>query len=48
VNVPVAVAGGVWDPNEPKTRLDIRWVGVVAQDGRFRVTITFHHRVRFR
>jgi hypothetical protein len=49
VKVPEAVAGSVWDPNEPQSRLDIRWVGVVAQqDGRFRVTISFHHRVRFR
>lgn len=40
-------ADGVWDPDEPGHRLDIRWVGVYQEDdGRFRVTITFYDRVR--
>jgi hypothetical protein len=44
-----ARASGVWDPNEPIRRLDMRWVGVFDQaDGRLRVTITFHERVRLR
>lgn len=44
-----AHAGGVWDPNEPIHRLDIRWVGAYEQaDGRLRVTITFYDRVRMR
>jgi|SRR5919201_3474312 hypothetical protein len=48
-STPAANAGSIWDPNEPLRRLDIRWVGVAAeQDGRFRVTIVFHHPVRLR
>jgi hypothetical protein len=46
--VPVRGAG-VWDPNEPITRLDIRWVGAYEQvDGRIRLTITFYHPLRLR
>jgi hypothetical protein len=44
-----AHAGGVWDPNEPGHRLDIRWVGVYRQaDGLMRVTMTFYDPVRIR
>jgi hypothetical protein len=44
-----ARAAGVWDPDDPIYRLDIRWVGVYEQtDGRIRLTISFHHRVRLR
>jgi hypothetical protein len=44
-----ARAGSVWDPNDPIRRLDLRRVGVVElEENRFRVTITFHHRVRLR
>ena len=47
--IPAARAGSTWDANEPRRRLDLRWVGVVAQqDERFRVTVTFHHRVKLR
>jgi hypothetical protein len=42
-----ARAGGLWDPNEPGHRLDIRWVGVYEQTGgRIRVTLTFYDKVR--
>jgi hypothetical protein len=44
-----ARAAGVWDPNEPIHRLDIRWVGAYEQaDGRLRVTIAFYDPVRLR
>jgi hypothetical protein len=44
-----AVAGSVWDPNEPRYGLDMRWVGVYVQaDGRMRVTMSFHTPVRLR
>jgi hypothetical protein len=44
-----AHAGGVWDPNEPIHRLDIRWIGAYEQaDGRLRVTVTFYDPVRLR
>lgn len=44
-----AQAGSVWDPNEPGHRMDIRWVGAYQQaDGRMRVTVAFHDRVRMR
>ena len=44
-----ARAGSVWDPNDPIRRLDLRWIGSYMQaDGRLRVTITFHERVRLR
>jgi hypothetical protein len=45
----VALAGSVWDPNDPGYGLDIRWVGVYVQaDGRMRVTMSFHTPVRLR
>ena len=44
-----AWAAGVWDPNEPGHRLDIRRVGAYEQaDGRLRVTVSFHDRLRLR
>jgi hypothetical protein len=44
-----ARAASVWDPDDPIYRLDIRWVGAYEQaDGRIRLTISFHHRVRLR
>ena len=44
-----AHAAGVWDPNDPIRRLDIRWVGAFEQaDGQIRVTITFYHPLRLR
>jgi hypothetical protein len=44
-----ALAGSVWDPNDPRYGLDIRWVGVYVQaDGRMRVTMSFHTPVRLR
>lgn len=42
-----ALAGSVWDPNDPRYGLDIKWVGVYVQpDGRMRVTMSFHTPVR--
>jgi hypothetical protein len=44
-----ALAGSVWDPDDPGYGLDIRWVGVYEQlDGRMRVTMSFHTPVRLR
>ena len=44
-----ARAGSVWDPDEPGRRLDLRWVGVYPlDDGRMRVTVTFHHAIKLR
>ena len=44
-----AHAGSVWDPNDAAHRLDIRWVGVYHQaDGRMRITVAFHDRIRNR
>lgn len=44
-----ALAGRVSDANDPVRRLDLRAVAVVPlETGDFRVTITFHHRVRLR
>jgi hypothetical protein len=45
-----ARAGGVWDPNEPIHRLDIRWIGAYEQpsDGLLRVTVVFYDRLQRR
>ena len=43
-----AQAGGVWDPDDPGHRFDIRWAGAYWSDGVMRVTIKFYDPVRLR
>jgi len=40
---PIAQAAGIWDPNDVRGRLDIRWIGVrYTQDGDAILTVTLY------